>query len=63
MASEDTLTLCPPCEANHVGGETCFALRDSENGCECECDSSMGDIEGKTPREINQSQDAAQEGI
>ena len=47
-----TVTLCPPCEANHEGGAPCFALMDSENGCQCECDSSMGDIEGVAARDI-----------
>lgn len=47
------LAVCGPCYQNHLGGEPCKALSDSENDCQCQCDSGMEDIEGKTPAQIN----------
>ena len=49
------MTLCGPCHQDHPDGDPCLALSDSENDCQCRCDSGMGNIEGKTAAEINAS--------
>ena len=46
-----TRTYCVPCLNNH--SSQCHALADSENGCQCRCDSSVPNLEGKTPAQVS----------
>ena len=37
-------TLCPPCANRHYDGQ-CYALLDDDNSCQCECDSTIPNLE------------------
>ena len=46
-----TRTYCPPCLNSH--SSECYALRDSENDCECRCNSGIPNLKGKTQPKSN----------
>ena len=47
----ETVTLCTSCLNLHSG--TCLALMDSENDCQCRCDSGIPGLEGMTYWEVD----------
>ena len=52
MQAQTDKNYCDSCSNNHIDNLKCFTLSDTNNDCECICDSSFGDIEGLSPEHI-----------